>query len=273
MSRLAIALAAVLTLATAGPALAIDPGVASGHYLAEDLKVPKLAHAVALSLDNAEGQLDHPTELRILLSEEEVPPAALAGLHFTPAHFMAQSGALHGLLLRLDPTDRNSVYVTVLAKPDDPRQSFTTLTLSNTEGVWKRLEVNATRAAGELKANDTFDVAASFSSPVFTNPVQQDLKGPAAQASEPVKVLIARYEALAKGDMVAAAALSTKGAAERMAALPPEVMRGARAELPGLVKQLRAAKRVVIRRDTAAVDVGDGWYGLALENGAWKASD
>jgi hypothetical protein len=74
--------------------------------------------------------------------------------------------------------------------------------------------------------------------------------------------------------MAAAAALSTKGAAERMAALPPEVMKQARAELPGLIKELKAAKRVVIRRDTAAIEVADGgWYSLVLENGAWKAAD
>jgi hypothetical protein len=273
MRHAALAFATALALA-AGPAGAIDPGTASGHFTSDEIKVPELAHAVALSLDNAEGQLDHPNEMRVLLSKEDVPASALSGLVFTPAHMMAKAGALHGLLLKFDPADRNSVYVTILAQPADPRQSFTTLTLSNTEGVWKHLDVNATRAVGELKANDTFDVAASFSAPVFTNPVRQDLKGPAAGNSEQVRVLLARCDAIARGDMATAVAMSTKDAADQLQALPPATMKQARAQIPQLVRQLRAATRVVVRRDSAAVQTPDGgWFSLALENGAWKAAD
>jgi hypothetical protein len=273
MRYAAIALAATLALA-AGPAGAIDPGTASGHFTSDEIKVPALAHAVALSLDDAEGQLERPNELRVLLSEEEVPASALSGLVFTPAHTLAKAGALHGLLLKFDPADRNSVYVTILAKPEDPQQSFTTLTLSNTEGVWTRIEVKATRALGELKASDTFDMAASFSTPVFTNPVQQDLKGPAAGKSEQVRVLLARFDALARGDMTTALSLSTKGAADELQALPPATMTAAKAQIPQLIRQLKAATRVVVRRDSAAVQTPDGsWFSLALENGVWKSAD
>jgi hypothetical protein len=273
MRRVILVLAAAIALA-AEPAAAIDAGTASGHYAGEEAKIATLTHAAALALDNAEGELDSPQVMRVLLSQEEVPPSALAGLVFTPAHMMAKAGALHGLLLQFDPADRNGVYVTILAMPTEPGQSFTTLTLSSTEGVWKRLEVSATRIIGELKGSETFDVAAAFSAPVFTNPVQQDLKGAAAQQSEPVRVLAARFDAIAKGDLAAAASLSTKGSAAQLSAMPAEVMKQARAQIPLLARQIRTAKRVVIRKDTAAVQTNEGgWFSLALENGAWKAAD
>ena len=99
-------------------------------------------------------------------------------------------------------------------------------------------------------------------------------EGPAAQASPQVKALIARYDAIARGDMAAALALSSEGAAEQLKAMPPEVMKQARAILPEMAKELRAAKRVVVRRDTAAVQTPDGsWFSLVLEGGAWKAAD
>lgn len=273
MRTAALALAAVLAL-SATPAAAIDPGTATGHFVSDELKVPKVAHAIALSMDNAEGQLERPSQVRVLLSEEEVPPSALMGLVFTPAHAMAKAGALHGLLLEFDPADRNGVYVTILAPPSEPGRSFTTLTLSSTEGVWTRLDVNATRVVGELKPNDTFDVAATFSSPVFSDPVRQDLKGPAARQSAPVGVLLARFDALAKGDIATAKSLSTATAAEQLAAMPPDMLAAARAQIPQLVGEVKAARRVVIRGETASVETADGgWFSLAREGGNWKAAD
>ena len=75
MRRAAFAFAAVLALG-AGPALAIDAGTANGHYKGDGASVPRLSHSVALLLDNAESQLDHPREMRVLLSEEGVPASA-----------------------------------------------------------------------------------------------------------------------------------------------------------------------------------------------------
>ena len=273
MRHVAIAFVALLSLA-GGPARAIDPGTAAGHYASGDLKVPKLAHAVAMVVDDTEGQLDRATEMRILLTEEEAPPSALAGLFFTPAHMLARTGALHGLLIRLDPADRTGVHVTVLAKAADPSQSFTTLTLSNTEGVWTRLEANATRVVGELKPNETFDIAASFSAPVFVNPVRQDLKGAAARDSEPVKVVLARIDAMRRGDMAAFARLSTAGAMAHLAAAPPEALKRAQALAPQLIAEVKAAKRVVIREQTAAIETPDGsWMSLVREDDGWKVAD
>jgi hypothetical protein len=128
--------------------------------------------------------------------------------------------------------------------------------------------------AGELKPDDDGQLAASFSAPVFTDPVQSDVKGPAAAASEPVKVLVARAEALAKGDLATAYGLSTEASAAQLKALPPAVMKQASAQVPLMLKDLKTAKRVVIRRETAAVQGAHGdWYSLELVGGSWKAAD
>jgi hypothetical protein len=261
-----------LALAAAGPALAIDPGVASGRFAHEGVTLnPK--HAVALAMDNVEGVLDHPHVLRVLLSEAEVPPSALYGLAFPPVRAMARDGQVRGLLLEFDPAERDEVQITILAKPSEPGEMPANLSRSDSSGLWTRLDVSATRATGELKGDDESGPI-SFSAPVFTDAVTADLKGPAAQASEPVKVLIARAEAIQKGDMATAASLSTGDFMEKLKGAPPEMLKMAKAELPQMVKQLRSARRVVIRTETAAVFTGDGsWMSLVKRDGAWKAAD
>ena len=45
-------------------------------------------------------------------------------------------------------------------------------------------------------------------------------------------------------------------------------------EIPGLIQKLKAAKRVVIRRETAAVMLEKGsWASVALVDGVWKGAD
>lgn len=268
------ALGLALGLAFAvGPALALDAGTSSGKFDREGVKLP-FTHAVAFQQENLEGVMDHPKVLRVLLTDKEVPPAALHGLIFPPVRAMARAGAVRGVLLEFDPADRNRVEVTILARPDDPNAFLPNLSLSNSEGLWKRLDISDTRVAGELKPDDDGQLAATFSAPVFTDPVQSDLKGPAAAASEPVKVLVARAEALAKGDTAAALGLSTDESAAQLKALPPAVMKQAAAQVPAMLKELKAPKRVVIRRETAAVQGAHGdWFSLELVNGAWKAAD
>jgi hypothetical protein len=102
--------------------------------------------------------------------------------------------------------------------------SLANISVSNSEGLWSRLEVSATRAAGELKAGVSEGLAFSFSAPVFTDAVQQDLKGPQAAASAPVKAVLRRAEAIGRGDFEAAYALSTEGSAAALKALPPEML-------------------------------------------------
>jgi hypothetical protein len=87
MRALAAALAG-LALVAAAPALALDPGTAAGHYNGDGAKLG-FTHAIALAQDDAEGLLDHGPQVRVLLSQEDVPPAALYGIAFPPVRQMA----------------------------------------------------------------------------------------------------------------------------------------------------------------------------------------
>lgn len=263
-------LAAGLALA-ASPALALDPGTASGSYLHHDVTL-KFDHAVALILDNAEGFRDHPTTLRLLVADREPPASDLMGLAFPPIWAKGKAGEIHGLLIELDPADPTSLTATILLPPEEEGYSLTTLSLSHSEGLWERLEVGDTRVTGKLKADAVDDFTLEFSAPLFTDKVTADLKGAAAQSSEPVQVLMARAQALSRGDMAAAAALSTAEAAKHAQDLPPEFLKQAKAMTAQMIKDLKAAKRVVIREQTAAVMLGPGeWSSLVREGGTWKA--
>ena len=164
----------------ARPAWAIDPGVASGGYRGDEGNID-VSQSVALAIDNAEGFGDFNRGLRVVLSNVEVLPSALAGLAFPPVRGLARDGKLRGILLEFDPADRTSLFATVLTKPE-PGYSLATTTLSNSAGLWTRLDASATRVAGELKPDASDHFRFSFSAPVFTNAVTDDLKGPAAAA-------------------------------------------------------------------------------------------
>lgn len=255
----------------ARPAFAIDEGVAQGRYNDDGVDF-KVSHAIALAVDDVEG-FSEGAGLRVLLSDREVPVSALCGLAFPPVWNLARDGKLEGLLLKFDPADRTALVATILTKPE-PGYSMATTTISNSEGLWARLEANPTRVVGELKSDASERMVFEFSAPVFTNAVEADLKGPAAAASEPVKVLVARAEALGRRDLEAAAALSTPEAAASIRAAPPELLKEAPKFAGQMVRALRAPKRVVIRRETAAVMMGPGeWASVAKVDGAWKASD
>jgi hypothetical protein len=266
-----LVLAGVAALA-ARPAFAIDPGVAKGGYKGDEGSF-QVSHAVALAMDGAEGFGDDDVKMRVVLSQAEVLPSALTGLAFPPVWAQARAGKVKGLLLAFDPADKTKVYVTVLA-PSEPGYSLATTTLSSSQGVWSRLDVSATRISGELKPDLSEAMGFSFSAPVFTNPIVADLKGPAVQASEPVKVLIARAQALQKGDIATVKALSTDGASANFDKIDPEFMKAVRREIPGLIQQLKTAKRVVIRRETAAVQLDkESWVSADLVDGTWKGTD
>src|SRR5512135_2349275 len=92
---------------------AIDPGRVQGSFQVND-KAIALTQAYAHLHDNAEGLLDHPKELRILLVDREVPQEALAGISLLPLEQMAREGRVQGLLLRLDPIYHKRLFVTLL---------------------------------------------------------------------------------------------------------------------------------------------------------------
>jgi hypothetical protein len=260
-----------LALATAAPAFALDPGTASGHYTGDGAKLG-FTHAVALGQDDAEGLLDHGPQVRVLLSQEEVPVAALYGIAFPPVRQMAKNGQVHGVLLEFSPKDKTSLQVTVLSPPTEPGEFMHSLSLSKTSGLWKTLDANDTRVAGDYDGGGDPDLVFSFSAPVFTDPVQSDLKGPDAVNSEFVKLLIMRAQLLAKGDLAGAKALSVK--TSQIQDMPSQALKAAATEIPGVIKQYRTAKRVVVRRDTANVLMSDkSWASFVREDGVWKIAD
>jgi hypothetical protein len=265
---------AVLALLWAGPGFAIDAGTASGHYVRKGQRF-EFAHAIALSQDNTEGLLDNGPQVRVLLSDREVPIQALHGVAFPPVRAMARDGEVRGLLLEFDPADRTTLRITVLAKPADPSEFAPNLSLSNSEGLWKRLEASPTRIVGDYRSTDEDrDMAFSFTAPVFTDAVQADLKGAEAQKSEQVRVLIARAEAIGRGDLPAALALSSRKSAKALSAMPAEALKEARGSMAPFVRELKTIKRVVVRRETAVALMAEGsWSSLVFEDGAWKVAD
>jgi hypothetical protein len=270
MRALSIALAA-MALAAAGPSLAQDAGSASGHYTGDGAKL-SFAHAVVLGQDDAEGLLDHGPQVRVLLSQEEVPVAALYGIAFPPVRKMAQAGKVHGVLLEFSPADKTSMQVTVLSPPAEAGEFLHSLSLTKSSGLWKRLDASPTRVSADYDGGGEPDLVFSFAATVQTDPVEADLKGADAQASEPVKLLIARAQAMAKGDLAAAKALSAS--TSQFQEIPPQVVKQVAAEVPSIIKQYKAAKRVVIRKETASVLLdGHSWASLVREDGVWKIAD
>jgi hypothetical protein len=263
-------LAAGLALA-ASSASAIDPGTAAGHYEADGLKLV-FRHAIALSQDNTEGLLDGGPQMRVVLSDAEAPVSALYGLVFPRAMTLAREEKLRGVMLEFSPAAPTAMHVTVLAKPSDPGASLTNISLANTSGVFKRLDVSATRVAGDYVRGEESSLSFSFSAPVFTDPVQADLRGPDAQKSEQVRVLLARALAVQKGDLPTALALSSQGSGLRM--VTPADLQGAGAMMAEMIRDVKAIKRVVVRRETAVALMSQGsWASFVREDGAWKVAD
>ena len=141
-------LAAGLAVAADRPAFAIDPGRASGRFN-DDGADFRVMHAIALAMDNVEGFPDAEKGLRVLLSDREVPVSAICGLAFPPVWGLAKAGKLEGLLLKFDPADQTALVATILTVPE-PGYSLGTTSVSNSEGLWSRLEVSPTRVVGAL---------------------------------------------------------------------------------------------------------------------------
>jgi len=104
----------LLLLGLVPTARGIDPGRASGHVLIDGERIVLREAAAHLHRGAADRLLPRP-ELRIVLADNEIPQAALAGLEPLPVLGLARAGRLRGLLLRLDPDDATTLTVTLLA--------------------------------------------------------------------------------------------------------------------------------------------------------------
>lgn len=283
----------VLVLCVSSPvrALAIDPGTATGTLTIEQDAIA-LKHAYAHLHDNAEGWLDTPKEMRILLTDREVPQEALAGLNpfFTLSEMLKQN-KLRGVLLRFNPAAPNSVVITVLYPPKDPSESLTNKTLSESaQGPIDGLMISDLRVSGAIKQHTegnkklgwpAEDYSARFSAPLFRElPVTDDLRGKKALQSPQVVALLAKYAAMAKGDLKKVRQYSTDRSNREA---DTYLSRAGDEAIPMMrqmaVEQVRNIKRgplrLIVRGNKATLIVGaaDGksMMGFVKEAGAWKS--
>ena len=273
--------------AFSGPAASIDGTVQIG-----DRKIA-LKQVRAHLHDNAEGTLDRPRELRIVVTDKPVPPESINGLVFLPIEQMAMRGEVHGLILKLDPDNPNEVVVTVLDKPEEAGMSLMTQTLGTSgQALWKTFAFAADKTSGEMvdeapdeEAMHPLTYHFKFAAPVEHEPaVTADLKGKAAQASPQVAAIRAKAKAMAAGDLEGMKKLTGAAAnavnTERMAlmGMSDEALKTMMKQYgPEMVKAAATIERVVVRGDRAVALSGgkDGsqWFNFVLEDGAWKSND
>lgn len=271
-------------------AYAIDQGTAQGT-LTVNTETIALTHSYAHLHDNAEGLLSRPKELRVVLSDREIPYQSLRGLVFLAVEDMARENRVRGLLLTFDPKDQGRVAVTLLMQPVRVGQSLMSLTLSVTgQELFKKFILSNVRVTGEMEHADTrssgdedlpkLTFAVKFSAPLFHElPVTAIFTGKKAHNSPQVKVYREKIDALKKGDFEAVKRLSSERANRRDAAMlahmDDQTKKASAAEAAAdFEKSLKHIKRVVVREDSAVVIFSEKeWATFVREGGEWKAGD
>ena len=270
-------------------AQAIDTGTLSGTLRIGD-EVVELKEVYAHFHDNAEGLLDRPKEMRIVLSDRPIPQESLRGIAFLPVTRLAREGKVVGLLLQFDPKDQHRMVVTLLRKPSQPGKSLMTLSLIDTEqNLFKKLKISETRVEGEIDYAETpkadseglpsLSYSVIFSAPRFHEmPVTDDLKGKAAQSSPQVKILREKAKALGKGDFAAVSKLTSEAANRRdeaiMEQMGDQIAAISKEASVDLEKSLKTIQRVIVRGDRAVVIFANkGWANFVKEGGQWKSDD
>jgi hypothetical protein len=270
-------------------AYAIDPGKVQGMLMINKEPVD-LKEAYAHYHDNAEGLLDRPKEIRIVLTDRQIPQESLRGIAFLPVTALAKEGQVKGLLLQFDPGDRSKMIVTLLNRPARLGSSLMTLSLIDTEQpLLKRLIITKTRVEGEVEYAEkrqtegedlpNLSYSVKFSAPLFYElPVTADLKGRQAQDSPQIKVLREKISALKKGDFETVKKVSSDKANQRNAAFMEQM--GDNAKVFGkeaaadLEKSLKTLKRIVVRGGGAIAICSDKtWFTFVMEGSKWKSDD
>jgi len=275
---------ALLLAVTALSARAIDSGTVKATFKVQNKPI-ELKYAYAHLHDNAEGILDRPRELRILLTDREVPREALYGHSFLPVTSMATEGKVQGLLFELDPSKPNSLVSTLLTAPTEPGQFLSRTTYSAEPKLFKRWSFTPQHVSGELERLKEFDpdfpnltevsFSVDFSVPVFKEPaVTADLKGKAAQASPQVQALAACARLLAAGDLSGSRQYQSERALQRFDAAKLEPAVAAKLAKEGgaeLKRTLPRIQRVVVRGSRAVAMVNKGeYFSMIQEGGRWK---
>jgi len=270
----------------AHPESVIDPGVARGSLRVND-KIITLRHAYAHLHDNAEGLLDKTEKFRVLFTDREVPTNALDGIAFLPVMELARQGRVQGLLFEMAPDDPNNVVMTLLLPPSGPGRLLIRQTINVTgEDLFKEWSLTEQRVTGAIERSEerepgladfpAISYSVRFDAPIFNEPpVTADLKGRAALESPQARLLSAKADALAKGDLAAAQKASTERANRWNQAFLADAKGDSLAKkATELKKALQKIQRVVERGDRAVVILpGKQWFTFVRENGEWKSDD
>lgn len=271
-------------------AYAIDPGRVQGNLTINNETI-ELKEAYAHFHDNAEGLLDRPKEIRIVLADRRIPQESLRGIAFLPVTTLAKEGNVRGLLLQFDPGDQSKMVVTILRTPSRQGASLTTISRVDTgQKLFKNLAISKTRVGGETEyaekgspGSESFpgiSYSVKFSAPLFNElPVTADLKGKAAQDSPQAKVLREKINALKKGDFDAVKRLSTQRANRRTDLLLTQMGADqakifAKEAAKEEEQSLKSIKRIVVRGSTAVMIFSkNAWSSFAQEDGQWKSDN
>lgn len=278
-----------ILLMPAFPAFAIDPGTAKGTVMVNGKQIV-LKHAYAQLHDNAEGLLDFPKELRIVLADRDIPQESLRGIAFLPVTQLAREGKVRGILIRLNPADRKRMHVTLLQQPETAGMSLMTLTLNDTsKDLIKNFNLGGNRVSGAVEhadngASDPGEIQrlsyeATYSAPLFHElPVTADLKGVAAQKSPQVAVLKKKAAALGASGFSAAREFMSVRAQRHadafLAQAGPEEAKISKEMVAEMEASIAKVDRVVVRGDTAVALSGKGtWFVFVKEAGEWKSDN
>lgn len=209
------ALMALALAACATPALAIDPGKATGTLTTAQGSV-SLSHAYAMQYFNEEGLAEGP-QLRLLLTDRPVDQDLLSGPTLAELARVVRKGGVKGVVLRLDPKELNKVPVrgTLLVPPATPRDGVHFFTIAGSAGGFESLKVANNRVTGKaaFRSNaadaSAFSYEATFSAPLFKDDPSGRLIGRKAVESPPAQALLAFERSLRLGDLTGASGYAT----------------------------------------------------------------
>lgn len=282
-----LALAFSILFGMYGSGYPIDPGTAHGA-LELNGEAVRLNHAYAHLHDNAERLLMTRKELRILLTDREVPQELLGGLNPAAALISEPGlGDLRGILLQTDPDNPDAVTVTLLLPLSGSRvqQESRSAHDSANHGL-KSLKLNRLRVTGILerpggqdasgKQGAAMSKSVRFSAPLFhERAVTANLSGKAAGNSTQARLLREKVRAMLNSDTAKIRAISTERASREFDASLAREGDSARAwmkkEAATLEKALETIRRVVVRNDRAVMIWDDNSWTCFLRKGAeWK---
>jgi hypothetical protein len=268
----------------------IDPGTASGTLAVDGDKV-SLRYSFAHLHDNAEGWLDTKKEMRILVSDRDVPEETISGLDpFFALSEMVRAGSIRGVLLRFDPANPKSIVVTVLYPPKEGGHTLANRTLANSgKSPLENLRISDVRVSADLSQSYEGDkefgwpsesYSFKFSAPLFKEPpVTASLKDKEVMKSPQVKAVLAKAAAFKKGDLETARKYTSERSIREMDKFlsrqskeeAQNMMREAGEEVEQSVK--KGKLRLIVRGDHASLIInskdGNTLHRLIRKDGQW----